>query len=166
MQITFSCERCHKEVKAPESAAGRRGKCPFCNESTYIPMPVSDEDVLPLAPIDEQEEAARQARIKALLEQEKELLAETGGSPEPPLEDREQVASQDLHHFVVNYCLDMFNGKLERAETHARKLRRYDQVAFKAIDDFTEGDALEPALDLIPKAILAGFLSQLRQRLR
>ncbi len=35
--IRFPCEHCGKMVEAPHSAAGKRGKCPFCRESCDIP---------------------------------------------------------------------------------------------------------------------------------
>ena len=85
MTITFRCEHCHKEVKAPDSAGGKRGKCPHCGQTSYIPSPVSEEDVLPLAPLDSAEERQRRKEIQALLEQERELRAELGGEESVPL---------------------------------------------------------------------------------
>ena len=163
MSIKFNCEDCHREVTAPDDAAGKRGKCPFCGHSTYIPTPVSDDELLDLAPIDEAEERRRKREIEALRKQEHDLIAELRGDNEPPLEQREDLASDDLHHFVVNYCLDMFAGKLDRAKTHADKLKTFGQKGRQAVNDFITGKAQEPPLGTIPKPVLMGFLKQLIQ---
>ena len=54
MTVKFRCEKCHKTVEAPDSAAGKRGKCPYCGAMSYIPSP--DVEEIPLAPIDESDE--------------------------------------------------------------------------------------------------------------
>ena len=165
MTITFQCEHCRKEVKAPEAAAGKRGKCPYCGQSNYIPAPVSEDDILPLAPVDEAEERRRQERIRALLDQEKQLISESGGEPCVPLEHREAITPEDLHHFVVNYCLDMAGSRLQRAEAHVAKLKQFPGLAQQAVADFVSKKATEPALDSIPARVLQGFLTQLREKL-
>lgn len=167
MSITFKCERCRKDVKADDSAAGKRGKCPFCGHSTYVPTPVNDDEILPLAPLNEDEERQRQEQVKALLAAEHDLLSESG-SPisDVPLEHREGLSTQDLHHFVVNYCLDVAGGKLERAETYVPKLRQFGAVAGQAVDDFLERKVLEPALDPIPGRVLQGLLMQLKDKVK
>jgi hypothetical protein len=166
MSIKFQCEHCRKEVTAPDSAAGKRGKCPYCGETCYIPAPVSEEDILPLAPLDEEEERRREAEVKRLLERDRILLAETGGEPSTPLEAKEDLQGDDLHHFVVNYCLDLAAGKLDRAETHVKKLRQFGAPGRQAADDFASGKAIEPALDSIPGRLLQGFLLDLKQKLQ
>ena len=165
MTITFQCEHCRKEVKAPEAAAGKRGKCPYCGQSNYIPAPVSEDDILPLAPVDEAEERRRQERIRALLDQEKQLISESGGEPFVPLEHRGDLTPEDLHHFVVNYCLDMAGSRLQRAEAHVAKLKQFPGLAQQAVADFVSKKATEPALDSIPARVLQGFLTQLREKL-
>jgi len=165
MTITFQCEHCRKEVKAPDAAAGKRGTCPYCGQSNYIPAPVSEDDVLPLAPVDEAEERRRAEQIRALLAQEKQIIAESGGEPSVPLEHREDLTPEDLYHLVVNYCLDMAGSKLDRAETHVAKLRQFPGLAQQAVADFISKKASEPALDSIPARVLKGFLTKLREKL-
>ena len=165
MTISFRCEHCHKDVKAPDSAAGKRGKCPFCGQSSYIPAPIEPDDIPDLAPIDEEEERRRQEHIRQLRQQERDLIAETGGAVPPPLEQREDLAAEDLHHFVVNYCLDMFNGKLGRAGAHAQKLKEFGQAGADALKDFQAGKAAEPALGGIPEPVLQGFLKELAEEI-
>ena len=77
MGIDFQCQHCRKKVNAPDSAAGKRGKCPFCGQSNYIPTPLTEDDVLPLAPLDEEEERQRRAKLSDLYRQEEALLSES-----------------------------------------------------------------------------------------
>ena len=165
MSITFQCEHCHKEVKAPDGAGGKRGKCPHCRQSCYIPAPVSDDELYDVAPLDEEGERQRQEELRRLREQEKELLAEDKEAPSEPLDQRDDVAAEDLHHLVVNYCLDLAGSKLSRAETHVKKLQTFGAAATQAVDDFLSGGVTEPALDSISSLVIEGFLKQLREQL-
>jgi hypothetical protein len=163
MSITFSCEHCHKEIKAPQAAAGKRGKCPYCGQTSYVPDPDEQEEI-PLAPVDDEEEQRRQAEIERLRQADRVLLeadAEAG-----PAVERDNVQPEDLYHHVVNYCLDMAESKLERAQTHAENLKPHGYTGLQAVDDFLTGKALEPALDEIPGRLRQGFLEQLRKQLR
>jgi len=165
MSIRFACQYCHKEVKAPDSAAGKRGKCPYCGQDNYIPQPVSDDELLPLAPVDEEEERRAEAERMRLLEQEREILSQTGGEPSVPLEHRQDLTSEDLHHFIVNYCLDLFAGQNERAQTHVSRLKEFGGLALTVLEDFLTGKAVEPALKEIPPETLQRFLRQLGDQL-
>ncbi len=165
MTITFECTECRKEVKAPDAAAGKRGKCPFCGHSVYIPAPVAEDDLIPFAAVDEAEERRREQNIKELFRQERDIIAETGSKPAPPIDQKEDLAAPDLHHFVVNYCLDLAGGKLERAEITVGQLRKLGAPGKAAVDDFLQGRTTEKALDQIPKPVLKGFLMQLRGKL-
>ena len=166
MSITFRCEKCHKTIEAPDSAAGRRGKCPRCGQSSYIPSPVSTDEIIPLVPLDESEERRRRGEIQALIDQERDLLHEVGGGPQVPLEHKEDLSSADLHHFVVNYCMDMFNGDLERAGATVQKMQQFRLTAIEAVEDFETRKAGEMSLDVIPRRVLEGFLKELKQRLK
>ena len=166
--IQFKCGGCGKEIEAPASTAGRNGKCPFCGHSNYIPEPADedDQDILPLAPIDEEEEKHMREEVEHLMDQEKVLLSDDHADNAPPLEQREDLSSEDLHHFVVNYCLDMSKSDLERAKTHVAKLKQFKYTGLQAVEDFVTGKVLEPALDLLPRKVLNGFLEQLSEELR
>jgi len=166
MAIKFQCEQCGKEVEAPDDAGGKRGKCPYCRHSNYIPSPIADEDVLDLAPIDEEEERRRKEQAEAALEEERDLLVEMDRKPETPLEQKEEVAAEDLHHLVVNYCLDLAAGKLDQAEAHVQKLRPFGAAAVQAVREFASGKVREDALKDIPGPVVKGFLKQLAAQLR
>ncbi len=165
MSITFDCEHCHKEIKAPDDAGGRRGKCPYCHQSCYIPSPVAEDDLLDLAPIDEEQERREKERVQALYEQEHDLLAETGVGPVVPLEDRDDLTAADLHHFVVNFCLEMARENMEGAADQAERLSRFGQVGLEALDELASGKVHEPALDAIARKTRQQFLNALRARL-
>ena len=162
MSIRFNCEHCGKEIKAPDDAGGRRGKCPFCKQSCYIPAPVSEEELLDVAPVDEAAEAAKRREQEALAQQERELIAEMRGEAGVPLEERDDLTPEDLYHFVVNYCLSMFNGKLEAAEDQVQQLSRFSNMGQDAVEDFLKGKTSEEALDAIPKPVLEAFLKTLK----
>ena len=166
MALTFKCEHCHKKVSAPDSVGGKRGTCPFCKESTYIPMPVSEDEILDLAPIDDEEEQNRQKLESELWAQERDLIAQTGGADAVPLSERDDLSSEDLHHFVVNYCIDMAAGNLNRAHKHADELREFGKLGVDAVKYFQIVQGNEPALAEIPPPVVQGFLADLADRIK
>ena len=168
MSITFRCEHCHREVTAPDGVGGKRGACPFCSKSTYIPVPVDEDDILSLAPIDEEDERRRQAEEKALREQDLALVDTSGGgaSEGAPLEHREDLSPEDLQHFAINYCLDMAGSNLSRAGTYAAKLNQFGSLGRQAVDDLLADEMLDPALASLPEPLVRGFLRQLSDDLK
>jgi phage FluMu protein Com len=164
MTITFKCEHCGKKVEAPDSLGGKRGKCPYCKQSNYIPSPVTDDDLIPLAP----EDAEAEQQSHGERSQERVLIAamDTVASMSVPLEHRDEVSAEDLYHLVVNYCLGLSGSKLEEAQDNLARLQRFPHSAATAVEDFISGKAIEPALDGIPAKILQGFLNQLRDALK
>lgn len=168
MSIKFRCEHCGKSVEAPDAAGGKRGRCPYCQGSNYIPTPVAEEDILDLAPEDEQENARRKAEEEAIRRQERELLAEMGprDAVAPPLEEKANVEGNDVEHFVVNYCLDLVDSKLDRAQITFEKMKKFRRACLDVTNDFIDGKKKEPALAAIPPKLLAGILTQLRKQLQ
>jgi hypothetical protein len=166
MTITIQCENCRKDVVAPDAAAGKRGKCPFCGHSNYIPAPVAEEEILDLAPIDEEEERRHKEELRRLREQEKALLEAEKENPVVPLDEKETVTGEDVQHFVVNYCLDMYSSKLDRLGTHVLKLRKFKAAGLQAVEELLSERVKEPALRSIPPRALKAFLAQLRDELR
>ena len=60
MTISFNCEFCGKKINAPDSAAGKSGKCPACQNKVLVPAPAQEEDdELRLAPIDHEEKKGK-----------------------------------------------------------------------------------------------------------
>jgi len=167
MTIGFHCEHCGKEIRAPKDTGGRRGKCPYCHGSVFIPSPGPPGDALSLVPLDAEEERERRQVIQESLEAERILGAEATRvetAPRVSQMDTADVTSEDLHHLVVNYCLDTFAGNLERAETHVVKLNQHSGPNSQAVTDFLTGEAVEPALAEIPPKVLKGLLKSLNDR--
>lgn len=168
MTIQFHCSHCGKKVTAPDAVGGRRGKCPYCQQSNYIPSPTSDDDIIDLAPLDDMEELRQKEMEKRLLAQEHDLIMASGSSSPAvePLEQRSDLKPEDLYHYIVNYCLDMAGGKLEKAELAARELLKYRHLSLTAIADFLGGKTLEPALNEIPAKVIQGLLNELQTMIK
>lgn len=166
MTIQFHCSHCRKEIQAPDAAGGKRGKCPFCGTSNYIPAPVTEDDAIPLAPLDDEDERRRKKEVEELLRQERELLAETGSRPVEPQEPPDDDAKPELRNLVVKHCLFMFAGKLPQAQAQTRLLAEQKAHALQTVEDFMSGREIDPALANMPGGLLQGFLRQLKQHLQ
>jgi len=163
MSISFKCEHCGRKVEAPDAAGGKRGRCPYCKQTCYIPAPVADDDLYDLAPEDEKD--PRDA--DALRRHEMALLSEMPDAEAAavPIDQRDDLSPADVQHLVVNFCLDMAGSNHERAAIHQAQLAKVSKTAIEAVDEFLSGKAAEPALDPIPTKILQGFLKTLRDAL-
>jgi len=177
MAISFKCSNCGKDIKAPDSYARKQGKCPFCGQSNEIPPPeTQDDDLIPLAPIDEEEEKRRQKEIEYLLSQEKRMLREMSDSTSqasPPDDsasdgdyDESKPTIEQCRADVVGYCLDLVNSDLGGLDKYIANLKRNPELGLSAVEDFMLGRYIEPALDALPPQVLKGFLAQLRQALQ
>jgi hypothetical protein len=127
--------------------------------------PEHDEDIIPLAPIDEADEQRRAEHLRELRELEAPLRAESEHQPPVPLEHREDLCPADLEHFVVNYCLDSHHLHRERLGIHVRELRRFGELGREAVYNFLEGRSTEPALREIDADDLKHFLNKLLEQL-
>ena len=166
MTISFRCEHCRKKVEAPDQAGGRRGRCPYCKGECYVPKPVADDELLPLAEEDPAAEAQHQQELARLAEAQRALRKDLDSEPAAPLEHREDLKAEDLYHLVVNYCLALADSKLPQAEAHAKELHKHRHLAMTAVDDFVTGRTVEAALQRIPGKLLQGFLMQLMVRMK
>ncbi len=174
MSIELNCPQCEKQIRAPDNAGGKHGKCPYCAAEVYIPTPVNDADLIGLAPIDEVEERrADQERLEALryaaaMDKDSDLKVapdDAGPSrgparrPEPP--PGEVV---DIPEHVERFVLAMRDSKLDDADRVAGKLKRVGPRA----RDYVEGlllDPTPPPFQGVPKPLVQGFLKALLQRL-
>jgi len=167
MTISFRCEHCGKRVEAPDEVGGRRGRCPYCKGSNYIPAPKTgqEEELLDLAPEDEEALRKHQREIQALRETERALIAELGhreASAPPAVDQREDLKPEHLHPYIVNYCLALAGSNLEQANHHLEQLKKVRRMAKAEVERFLSGDILEPTLANIPPKVLHGFLNQLK----
>lgn len=168
MAIEFHCEHCGKKIKAPTEHAGKRGKCPGCQQSVYIPTPPDEIEPLELAPVDEAAE-----REKRRLEEESRKVSEAirGDKTEvPPERPRATGATPvgdvrlrpDMETLVTEYARCMADGKLTEADEFATDIRADWERAQEVIDRITMDDLPPARLSKIPKPVLVGFLKQLR----
>ena len=167
MAIIFHCEHCGKEIKAPDTAGGKWGKCPGCHNKVYVPSLEAEEE-LKLAPIDSKEE-----------EREKQLMAETYKLTQDILKEREaadgaksqtagakyEMNDKELTTNIIKFFLQMSYGDLDEAERTAAFLSPFKAKAAEIIDQIALSETPEPELAEISPQILAGFIRMLRSKL-
>ena len=178
MPIELHCPSCQKSLRAPDDAGGKRSKCPNCGNSVYIPMPASDDDIIPLAPIDENEERRaeeerREAlRFAAIVDKATEGGAvDTGAKGKPAAGARSAPRAADPPGVVVDiksevesFVLAMKDSKLDVAERAVNHLRKAGDRA----RDYVQGlliDEIPPKIGNLPAPLVQGFLKNLLGRL-
>jgi len=170
MAIEFHCNHCGQMIRTANEHAGKRGKCPHCHQSVYIPTPSEEIEPLRLAPRDTADEQARkraeeEAReIARRLREDKEVPPEVAkASPSMPAPLGDVRLPSDMEVLVSDYVLAMAAGKLKEAEDLAVEIRMDMARADEYIQRLTI-DELPPArLAKIPRAVLLGFLKQLHK---
>ncbi|UCE58640.1 MAG: hypothetical protein JSU63_14495 [Phycisphaerales bacterium] len=171
MSIELHCPACSKLIRAPDEAGGKRGKCPYCKNSVYIPMPEDDGEI-GLAPIDEED----QRRAEELRRESTQYIAEVGHQTEvsdsdelpppptpapPPLPDGDVV---DLGGEVGAFITAMRDSNLDEADQVTERLKQAGDRAA----DYVQGmlnDELPPQFEGVPPPLAQGFLKALLGRL-
>lgn len=178
MPIELHCPNCQKSLRAPDDAGGKRSKCPNCGGSVYIPMPVTDDDIIPLAPIDEDEERrAEEERREALRYTATLDKATEGGAPDAGGKGKPAAASRpapraadtpgvviDVKSEVEAFVLAMKDSRLDAAESAVNRLRKTGDRA----RDYVQGlmlDEIPPKIGSLPAPLVQGFLKNLLGRL-
>jgi len=164
--IQFHCEHCGRQVKTAREHAGKRGKCPHCHQSVYIPTPSDEIEPLPLAPLDADAEAEARRRQQEAIELARALQEEdVGRGPQGTAADESADAGAtraEVENLVIDYVLAMSAGKLERAEELAGRIRGRMSQAREFIQRITMDELPPQRLAHIPRPLLNGFLKQLR----
>jgi len=166
MAIIFHCEHCGKKIESPDSAGGKRSKCPACHNKLYVPGLASDEE-LKLAPIDTDNDA-----------KQKELMAETYKLTQEILLEREvpegpagaaasapEISDKELTKNIITYLRQMADGKLDEAQRTADSIAPYGPQAVKILDRIALSEMPEPELADIPQQVLSGLIRNLRTRI-
>jgi len=165
MSIQFRCEGCGKTVKAPDSAAGRQGRCPACKHIMYIPLPPEQRQEIPVAP-DDVDENARGEQLKedqAFLDQ---LVQEQAGPADGAAPDTPAAPTSDpIETLIVGFVLSSAQGQMERAERFAAQLTRGGQHAQEIVDRMMLEQIPHDDLKDLPAAVVNGYLKQLREKL-
>jgi hypothetical protein len=168
MPIEFHCNHCNHLVRAGDEHAGKRGKCPHCKNSVYIPTPSDQIELIPLAPVDPEEERRRRQLQDETQRVTRSIRSERGEVPEvrrePIPESTGDVRLQiDVETLVHEYCLAMAAGKLDEAEEYAVDIRANRKRADDAIGRLMMEELPPLKLAQIPRAVLLKFLKQLRE---
>lgn len=167
MSIEFHCSHCGKLIKTSNDAAGgKRGKCPYCHNMVYIPMPDEEIEPLRLAPSDEsarhtQEQLEEDARKLA-----RSLRSETDdipdlAQPSYPATDNDVRLPSDMETLIIEYVLSMADGKLDEAEQLAEEIKRDPERASEYIQRLTMDEIPPKRLARIPRPLIQGFVKQL-----
>ncbi len=176
MSIEIPCPQCRKLIRAPDDAGGKRGKCPYCKDSVYIPLPPDEAGEIPLAPIDEEaerraEELRREAiRYAAAVDKVRDSRAAAGNAASsagsaPPMPAAGEAV--DLGAETEAFVLAMCDSKLDTAEAAAARMKRAGSRA----RDYVEGLLLDPGAagppqyENVPAPVVQGFLKALLSRL-
>jgi phage FluMu protein Com len=177
MAIEFHCNHCAKLIRAPDEAGGRRGKCPYCKNSVYIPMPTDQLKEIPLAP---EEVGADPADLdEDSLASDRAILRDDSPVPETDVggAERSAGASDDVvpglgaaedsaDELVVEYLALMRESELEQAETVVAALLKQKEAARQVVERLA-ADAVPPAeLGDIPPPLYQGFLRNLHAQLK
>ncbi len=170
MSIELHCPQCGKVIRAPEDAGGKKGKCPYCKRSVYIPLPEDELDVIPLAPIDPDEEA-REAKLRRESAQYAAAItnateSDTPGKPArpPSAHDAGPAEVIDFKKEALSFIVAMRDSKLDEADRIVEKLKRGGARA----RDHVQGimvDEMPPAVENVPPPLARGFLQALLDRL-
>jgi len=165
MSIKFHCEHCGKKIDAPDSAGGKRGKCPSCHNRVYVPE-LEDDEELKLAPIDETEEE-RQRRLRTEAFQLTRNILEDTVVPEAPAVSNNQgsVNEDELTDVIVRYLRQMADGDLDNAKHTAQAIATHRREARAILDRLAASDMPEPELQDVPAQVLSGLIRNLRTRI-
>jgi hypothetical protein len=166
MGIIFHCEYCGKKIEAPDSAGGKRGKCPACHNKLYVPALDSDEE-LKLAPINEDDYAKQQELLAETYRLTQDILQERD-IPEGPDEATisvHKISDKELTKNIIVYLRQMADGELDEAQKTADLIAPYGLQAVKILDGIALSEMPEPELADIPQQVLSGLIRNLRTRI-
>ena len=164
MSIELHCPQCQKSIKAPDSAGGKHGKCPYCKASVYIPNPHDNIEILSITPIDEEE-----ARHDEELRHESARFAAaighvTDGATQSDADEHPQAEFVEVESDVNIYIRSMHTSKLEDAQAAMARLKTGGKRSRKYLNELLEEGAELPFGD-VPKPLALGFLRKLLTRI-
>ena len=171
MAIVFHCEHCGKKIEAQDSAAGKWGKCPGCQNKIYIPAANADEDELKLAPIDEEAERkerelmAETYRLSQYILQQKE--GSKGGSDDniPQTVNITKLNDEELKKQIITYLKCMSQEDIDTSKKLEASIKAHGQQALKILDRIALSHMPERELEQISPSILSGIIRMLRAKL-
>lgn len=172
MSIEFHCEHCGRLIKAPDDAGGKRGTCPNCKNSVYVPTPPEVLDDIPLAPLDADEERRLKELDTTARAVQEALLHERNAPPEGATAGQPRGTApapaaprRDLRLLVLTCVKALAGSKLDRAEACIAELKKAGADAKEVIEELSL-DAMPPSeLRDLPPELYQGFLRKIRNEL-
>lgn len=179
MTIEFHCEHCGKKIKAPAKAGGKRGKCPSCHNSIYVPEEhLEQEEELKLAPLDENVEKNRAELIAETFSLTQNILDEKNLPDIPPEEapsnvqepfiptmDLEPMDPKELRDTIIRYMRWMAAGQEQDAQNLVEVIASAPQEAITILDEIALSEIPDDELAHIQPHMISGFVRTLRGHL-
>ena len=165
MSIKFHCEHCGKKIDAPDTAGGKRGKCPACHNKIYVPQMDADDE-LKLAPIDETEDQ-RQKRLLAETFQLTQHILQEKNVPDAPGASGpgSGMGEEELTDAIVRYLRQMADGNLDDAQQTVGTIAAHRREAKDILEQMAASDPPDPKLQDVPAQVLSGLIRNLRTRI-
>lgn len=175
MSIKFHCTHCTKLIRAPDTHGGKRGKCPYCKGSVYVPTPPEKLEEVGLAPVDEEAERkkaeleAETRRLQSELAHEDQDPAESGGSARGGGGWSERGAQgepgMDVGPLVIRFVRAMQGSLLDEADQIVAELKPHAARAREHVQALMVDEIPPAGLENIPPGLYKGFLRTLLERL-
>ncbi|HUU82305.1 MAG TPA: hypothetical protein VM243_02270 [Phycisphaerae bacterium] len=175
MGIEFHCTHCSKLIRAPDTHGGKRGKCPYCKGSVYVPTPPEQLEEIPLSPVDENDERqkaeleAEARRLAADLVHEDQDPSQRGASTQRGAGwsdvSSEDEASPDIGPLVIRFVHAMQASLLEEADQIVEELRPYADRVKVQVQALMVDEIPLAGLEKLPPGLYKGFLRTLLERL-
>ena len=165
MSIKFHCEYCGKKIDAPDTAGGKRGKCPACHNKIYVPQ-MDEDDELKLAPIDETEEERQKRLLDETFQLTQHILQEKGATDGAGASGPSAGADEDeVREAITLYLRQMADGDLDNAKQTVQTIAAHRREAKAILEQMATSDTPAAALRDIPPQVLSGLVRNLRTRI-
>jgi hypothetical protein len=166
MSIELHCPQCQKLIRAPDSAGGQHGKCPYCGNKVYIPTPPGEFDEIALAPLEEEDERRERELRRESIRYASAVGHAMDAGPAGELGSGETPGEVvDLGGEIEAFILAMRDSKLDEADAATARLRTSGNRAC----DYVQGllvDEMPPQFENVPPPVVLGFLKTLLARLK
>ena len=162
MSLELHCPQCQKLIRAPDGAGGKRGKCPYCKNTIYIPTPPDEREEIGLAPVDEEEERRAEKLRRESIQYAAAVAHVKDVGPEGAV--REAGDTVDITAEVETFVLAMHASKLDVADAAAARLERAGVQARDYVQ-WLMSDETSITFENIPPPLANGFLKTLLDRL-
>jgi hypothetical protein len=154
MSISFECQNCHKKIKAPAAAGGKRGNCPHCKTRCFVPSePEADFEEFKLIPIDDEDELAHQQFKEQAYSITKDIYNQKSAEGSGTFNDTHR---QELLKNIIQYLRFMADGELPDAEAILPRISKHGIKAKSMIAELIRQEEAEPELaDIAPQVLKA-----------